>query len=166
MPGHGHDTSLKCYALKIFPAFRKVKRNNSALNSVYSTGFTTFTLSLSSCILSLLYFLLKHWRMHSLYPEPLLLQEWGDLHLWPLSMSDIVFGKTSISSSLLVAHLFLNICLYRVSSVEVLASLVAQTVKHLSAVQETQVRSLGWEDPLEKEMALHSSTLAWKIPWT
>ena len=81
-------------------------------------------------------------------------------------MSDIVFGKTSISSSLLVAHLFLNICLYRVSSVEVLASLVTQTVKHLSAVQETQVRSLGWEDPLEKEMALHSSTLAWKIPWT
>ena len=34
------------------------------------------------------------------------------------------------------------------------------------AVWETQVRSLGWEDPLEKEMATHSSTLAWKIPWT
>ena len=33
-------------------------------------------------------------------------------------------------------------------------------------MQETQVRSLGWEDPLEKEMATHSSTLAWKIPWT
>ena len=46
------------------------------------------------------------------------------------------------------------------------ASLVAQTVKHLSAMQETQVRSLGWEDPLEKEMAAHSSILAWKIPWT
>ena len=43
---------------------------------------------------------------------------------------------------------------------------MAQTVKHLPAVQETQVRSLGWEDPLEKEMATHSSTLAWKIPWT
>ena len=42
---------------------------------------------------------------------------------------------------------------------------VAQTVKHLSATQETQVRSLGWEDPLEKEMAAHSSILAWKIPW-
>ena len=39
-------------------------------------------------------------------------------------------------------------------------------VKHLPAVQETQVRSLGWEEPLEKEMATHSSTLAWKIPWT
>ena len=46
------------------------------------------------------------------------------------------------------------------------ASLVAQTVKCLSAMQETQVRSLGWEDPLEKEMAAHSSILAWKIPWT
>ena len=43
---------------------------------------------------------------------------------------------------------------------------MAQTVKHLSAVQETRVRSLGWEDPLEKEMANHSSILAWKIPWT
>ena len=45
------------------------------------------------------------------------------------------------------------------------ASLVAQTVKHLSAMQETPVQSLSWEDPLEKEMAAHSSTLAWKIPW-
>ena len=42
---------------------------------------------------------------------------------------------------------------------------MAQTVKRLPTMQETQVRSLGWEDPLEKEMAPHSSTLAWKIPW-
>ena len=47
-----------------------------------------------------------------------------------------------------------------------LASLVAQTVQRLSAMRETRVQSLGWEDPLEKEMATHSSTLAWKIPWT
>ena len=46
------------------------------------------------------------------------------------------------------------------------ASLVAQMVKRLPAVQETRVQSLGWEDPLEKEMATHSSILAWKIPWT
>ena len=46
------------------------------------------------------------------------------------------------------------------------ASLVAQRVKHLLAMWETWVRSLGGEDPLEKEMATHSSTLAWKIPWT
>ena len=45
------------------------------------------------------------------------------------------------------------------------ASLVAQTVKRLSAMQETRVWSLGWEDPLEKEMAAHSSILAWKILW-
>ena len=45
------------------------------------------------------------------------------------------------------------------------ASLVAQMVKHLSAMQETWVQSLGWEDPLEKDLATHSSTLAWKIPW-
>ena len=47
-----------------------------------------------------------------------------------------------------------------------LASLVAQMVKRLSAMRETWVRSLGREDPLEKEMATHSSTLAWKILWT
>ena len=45
-------------------------------------------------------------------------------------------------------------------------SLVAQTEKRLSTVRETWVRALGWEDPLEKEMAIHSSTVAWKIPWT
>ena len=47
-----------------------------------------------------------------------------------------------------------------------MSSLVAQTVKHLSAMLETRVQSLGREDPLEKEMAINSSTLAWKIPWT
>ena len=44
--------------------------------------------------------------------------------------------------------------------------MVAQTVKHLPTMWETQVRTLGWEDPLEKEIATHSSILAWKIPWT
>ena len=52
-------------------------------------------------------------------------------------------------------YTYTNICI---------SSLVAQTVKLLPAVQETQVRTLGWEDPLEKEMATHSSVLAWKIP--
>ena len=46
------------------------------------------------------------------------------------------------------------------------ASLVAQMVKHLPAMQETQVRPLGWEDTLEKDMAIHSRTFTWKIPWT
>ena len=44
--------------------------------------------------------------------------------------------------------------------------LVAQMVKRLSTMRETWVQSLGQEDPLEKEMAIHSSTIAWKIPWT
>ena len=43
---------------------------------------------------------------------------------------------------------------------------MAQMVKNLSAMQETRVQFLGWEDPLEKEMATHSSILAWRIPWT
>ena len=46
------------------------------------------------------------------------------------------------------------------------ASLVAQLVKSSSAMPETQVRFLGWEEPLKKEMATHSSILAWRIPWT
>jgi len=46
------------------------------------------------------------------------------------------------------------------------ASLVAQAVKHLPTMRKTWVQSLGWEVPLKKEMATHSSILAWKIPWT
>ena len=53
-------------------------------------------------------------------------------------------------------HIYLSMTLY---------SLVAQLVKNLPAMPETWVRSLGWEDLLEKEMATHSSILAWKIPW-
>ena len=67
-----------------------------------------------------------------------------------------------------MAHI-LNVYI-RMSSINVtltyLTSLVGQTVKHLSTLWETQVWSLGWENPLEKEMAIHSSTIAWKIPWT
>ena len=47
-----------------------------------------------------------------------------------------------------------------------MGSLVAQMIKNLPAMQETRVQSLGWEDPLEKGMATHTSILAWRIPWT
>ena len=47
-----------------------------------------------------------------------------------------------------------------------ISNVVAQMVKNLPVIQETQVRSLGQEDPLEKEMATHSSILAWQMPWT
>ena len=46
-----------------------------------------------------------------------------------------------------------------------MASLMAQRIKRLPAMQEIRVRSLGWEDPLEKKLATHSSILAWRIPW-
>ena len=62
---------------------------------------------------------------------------------------------------------FLSIHLpYTHTSLHISASLVAQSVKNPPAKQETQVRSLGWEDPLEKKMATHSSIFAWEIPWT
>ena len=47
-----------------------------------------------------------------------------------------------------------------------MSSTVAQMVKSLPAMQETWLSSLGWDDPLEKEIAIHSSILAWRIPWT
>ena len=56
----------------------------------------------------------------------------------------------------------LSMCLRSVTG----TSLVAQTAKNLPTMWETQLHSLGQEDPLEKEMATHSSILAWKIPWT
>ena len=49
---------------------------------------------------------------------------------------------------------------------KVITDIYVPMVKHLSTMRETQVPSLGWEDPLEKEMATHSSILAWRIPWT
>ena len=61
--------------------------------------------------------------------------------------------------------LYLRICLPSVSPAK-WVSLVAQTVKYPPEMQETHVQSLGWEDPLEKGMATHSSILAWRIPWT
>ena len=57
--------------------------------------------------------------------------------------------------------LYINTCVWNLG-----ASLVAQTVKNPPTMQDTRVQSLGWEDPLEKAMAPHSSILAWRIPWT
>ena len=76
------------------------------------------------------------------------------------------FYKDLLSSNLVIG---LSWCLgYREQNLAgtfVWTSLVAQMVKRLSTMQETQVQSLGWEDPLEKEMGTHSSILAWKILW-
>ena len=72
-----------------------------------------------------------------------------------------VFSSTTIGK-----HQFFGAWPSLRSTSHIYTFLVAQMVKCLSTMQETRVRSLGWEDPLEKEMAFHSSTIAWKIPWT
>ena len=72
-----------------------------------------------------------------------------DLSFWMLSFKPAF----SLSSFTLIKRLFSS-------------SSVAQRIKRLPAIRETWVRSLGWEDPLEKEVATHSSILAWRIPWT
>ena len=66
-----------------------------------------------------------------------------------------------------MSQLSQSICMPMIchSSFALSTSLVAQTVKHLPTMQETRVQSVGREDPLEKEMATHPSTLGWKIPW-
>ena len=58
------------------------------------------------------------------------------------------------------------ICICACINIYIWASLVVQTVKNLPEMQETQGQSLGWDDPLEKGMATHSSILAWRIRWT
>ena len=58
-----------------------------------------------------------------------------------------------------------SILLSEIKHISIRTSLVAQLVKHLPTMRETRVQSLGQEDPLEKEMATHSNTLDWKIPW-
>ena len=68
------------------------------------------------------------------------------------------------SVSFSMSHFFTSGC--QITGASVSASLVAQRLKHLPAMWETQVRSLGQEDPLEKEIATHSSILAWRITWT
>ena len=82
-------------------------------------------------------------------------------------MGCIVHGVTKSHTQLsdfhfhTYTHTHIYICMY-----VYVTSLVAQMLKGLSTMRETWVRSLDWEDPLEKEMAIHSSTIAWKIPWT
>ena len=75
-------------------------------------------------------------------------------------------GRLQSMESQRVGHNWSDLAYSIAYVVQRCAFLVAQMVKHLPAVQETQLQSLGWEDALEKEMATHSSTLAWKIPWT
>ena len=77
-----------------------------------------------------------------------------------------VFPASGILESLLCDHTRLTLYSHVLFGVVHSASVVAQMVKRLPTMRETRVQSLGWEDPLEKEMATHSSILAWKIPWT
>jgi len=65
-----------------------------------------------------------------------------------------------------IRHLLACLPKLYMNTTQAVVSLVAQSVKNLPAMQETWVQSLGQEDPLEKEMATHSSVLAWKISWT
>ena len=78
-------------------------------------------------------------------------------------------GSQNLKKTRIFISSFSSLCQYYLTSFskkKKKKKVVAQMVKHLSAMQETRVRSLGQEDPLEKETSAHSSSLAWKIPWT
>ena len=81
-----------------------------------------------------------------------------------LDLPPMLLHKTLLFSSNTIKnlHWLISLCIWWY----IIPSLVAQMVKNLPAMQETWVRFLGQEDPLEKETAIHSSTLAWKIAWT
>ena len=74
-------------------------------------------------------------------------------------------GKGQVMARLVSHCKDLELCLVDAQWEAIRASLVPQMVKNLSAVRETWVRFLGWEDPLEEGMATHCSILAWRIPW-
>ena len=82
-----------------------------------------------------------------------------------LLITDVDLALLTLSL-LLSSFLIANFSLLLGGKLLLWAFLVAQMVKNMPAMQETWVQFLGQEDPLEKEMAIHSSTLAWKIPWT
>ena len=81
-------------------------------------------------------------------------------------MSVLGFNITTYYNNIVFNNMFIGIA-YRYNIYNnIRASLMAQMVKNLPAIQETWVQSPGQEDPLEKEMSTHSSVFAWKIPWT
>ena len=95
---------------------------------------------------------------------------WFLQQLW-LWMAEVPLRLQKLSSLKYPEMLILTVCLQMLPSYNLICPFcyfypVAQTIKRLPTMRETQVRSLGREDPVEKEMVTHSSSLAWKIPWT
>ena len=91
---------------------------------------------------------------------------WGQDSLLLFLNFHIFIERFSITLDNLIISLSCILCMDSCEWLCEFTSLIAQLVKNLPAMKETWVRFLGWEDPLEKEMATHSSILAWRIPWT
>ena len=81
-----------------------------------------------------------------------------------ITLNAIFYTECCLTSTKLI--MAISFLVFRHTRYVNCASLVAQLVKNLPAMQEMWVQSLGQEDPLEKEMEIHSSILAWEIPWT
>ena len=152
-------------SLSVWASSRFITNNKSSV--MHQTAFYSLwslELTLESPLKLILSLALKI-TLDLLMVLPLLASSFGSVSpeaLLIMHMRHLVKRSYSIPLST-CANISLTI---RVIQTLVLACLVAQIVKHLPAMWETQVQSLGWEDPVEKEMAIHSSTLDWKIPWT
>ena len=121
---------------------------------IFSAAEHLFTCFLAICSL---------WRNVCLHPS--FFFNWL-VHLFNIELHElfVYFGDQSLVD-LFICKYAAPFCKFSLYFVYGLLSLVAQMVKCLPAMWEARVWSLGWEDPLEKEMATHSSKLAWKIPW-
>ena len=115
---------------------------------------------------------LQHARPPYPSPTPKVYSNSSPLSWWchPTVSSSVILLLPSIFSSIRVFSNESVLCIrwpnYWSFSFSISPTLLAQFVENLPAMQETWVRFLGWEDPLEKEMAAHSNVLAWRIPWT
>ena len=96
----------------------------------------------------------------------LVLIPWGHTHIFVLACSQHGWVQILRCDLPFVDHGSKVNSIFKIFAVLSRASLVAQTVRNLPEMRETQVRTLSHEDPLEKEMATHSSILTWRIPWT
>ena len=132
-------------------------------------GFSIVNKAEIDIFLELFIFLMIQWMLAiwSLVPLPFLSPAWTSGNSWFTYCWSLAWRILSIT--LLTWGMSATVWSFEHSLILPFfgrASLVAQLLKTLPAMQETWVQSLGWEDPLEKGKATHSSTLAWRIPWT
>ena len=151
------ETALKAGPLPLFLQLQGCATSNPAERLTHVSSQALLPADRSPCLCLLVTQNLHVWCLCS-PPNPYILQG--------LFLPGMEAGSPALQADSLPSELPGKPLWVAVTECNRLASLVAQMVKNLPAMQETWLPSLGWEDPLEKGMATHSSILAWRIPWT